>query len=598
MLAAWPRASVRRTIGRQCPGCKWFRPDRPLHPVASGRWSAHGRGRSGARPPATTARRRVLPESAPPAANAGGESVPRPSCPYPPDATPGGACRSVLGGLLYGRHAAIPGGRGPRPSCNTFGDRHDATRATGNDDPWLGALRHRPEATELPYGTTETYRQILVVEGEAALPTVAPVHDGHAWGLSTRWDDSNPNALNIRRKMLDNGIRGSFYLNSATPEKQEGSLAAKLSDQGICSVGGHSVSHPKLPELPANDVLYQLLDNRIALECLADRPVNSLAFPYGQYQAKDRPEVLHAISEAFLRTGFHHCVYSGFVVRNKHLPAGVVTTGIQVVPGDRQVDRNQVLRPDGEDPRPAGRLPQDLRMHLPRSPSLAAGRGTGEARRRHGQAARLGRLLALHPDRMGRLREAAPRREGDGHRPRHLRAAPPRRLRPRQRHSPDARLRRHGRARGHGGRRALPGPPRGRQDLRQRAPLAPLRRAREDRPGQSRRRLRQVPRTPGHPRPRRGGEALLLPAKRLRPRRERGIVTIALPPSCDPGLLRDRRPELAPGETWTVAAPLRTVREGEYWTAAGRTAPPQVDFLRGGERGRLFATCLGPAAQN
>jgi hypothetical protein len=141
--------------------------------------------------------------------------------------------------------------------------------------------------------------------------------------------------------MLQSGIRGTFYLNSRKPEKPEGSLARKLAKDGKCSVGGHSVSHPKLPQLPANDSFYQLMANRIALECLTDQPVNSLAFPYGQFQAKGRPEVKEGVSECVLRTGYLHCVYRNFVERNKYLPEGTMWTGNQVVPGDRKVDADK-----------------------------------------------------------------------------------------------------------------------------------------------------------------------------------------------------------------------------------------------------------------
>lgn len=193
------------------------------------------------------------------------------------------------------------------------------------------------------YEAVETYRQDLVVEcsddsADPGMPQIAPVFDGRKWALSTRWDDSNPNALNVRRKMLENGIRGTFYLNSRKPEPQQGSLAQKLTGKGECSVGGHSVSHPHLPKLPVNEAFYELMANRIALECLTDRPVNSLAFPFGGYQDKDRPEVLEGITEAVLRTGYLHCVYSGFVTHNPFLPTGLVSTGLQVVPGDRQVN--------------------------------------------------------------------------------------------------------------------------------------------------------------------------------------------------------------------------------------------------------------------
>ncbi len=209
---------------------------------------------------------------------------------------------------------------------------------------WLSAATAPTANTDQSaYGTTETYRQVLVIESRSdssklPIPQLAPVYDGRKWALSTRWDDSNPNALNIRRKMLENGIRGTFYLNSRKPEPQQQSLAHKLTDQGKCSIGGHSVSHPHLPKLPANETFYQLIANRIALECLTDRPVNSLAFPFGGYQDRERPEVLQGVTESFLRAGYHHCVYIYFVTKNPFLPPGMVSTGLQVIPGDRKVD--------------------------------------------------------------------------------------------------------------------------------------------------------------------------------------------------------------------------------------------------------------------
>ena len=209
----------------------------------------------------------------------------------------------------------------------------------------LGAMCEKHAVAEAgdAYRAMQTYRQTLVVKSRPggrvpANPKTARVYEGRKWALSTRWDDSNPNALNVRKKMVESGIRGTFYLNSQKPEEQASSLACKLTGKGECSVGGHSVSHPRLPGLPANDAFYQLMANRIALEVLTDRPVNSLAFPYGAYQDKEKPEILHGITESVLRTGYHHCVYSNFVMANKHLPAELISTGVQVAPGDRQVD--------------------------------------------------------------------------------------------------------------------------------------------------------------------------------------------------------------------------------------------------------------------
>jgi len=447
---------------------------------------------------------------------------------------------------------------------------------------------------ELPYGAVETYRQTLVVDsvapGRLPAPRVAPVYDGHKWGLSTRWDDSNPNALNVRRKMIENGIRGTFYLNSRTPETAPDALACKLTGKGECSVGGHSVTHPKLPDLPVNEAFYELMANRIALECLTDRPVNSLAFPYGQYQAKGRPEVLEGITHAVLRTGYLHCVYSGFVLHNPFLPEGVVTTGLQVVPGDRQVDAGRfwahiekVRQNDassrktsdciflgvhpwqqGEELERLGEVMGKLRewddfwhcTHTEYAAYAKQWQATTVATSAPGiftltrpAAFELGDNVALTlVFDSGDVRSAkvdgidCAVRKVDGKTfvnvPHGPRSAAPTKI-------DEA---------SDGASRKFPG-------LRAMAALNA-----ED-----------------------GALAVTLENATGATVTD-AMLTVSLPPACEPGMLRWRRAEIATGATWAVSAPVMQTREGEYWRSGQRYFVARIDFARDGEHGRLYAT--------
>lgn len=167
---------------------------------------------------------------------------------------------------------------------------------------------------------------------------IAPVWDNRTWAFSARWDDCNPNSLVMQQHMDKFGLGGTFYLNQTDDRGRFGEQFARQLSQGRFSVGAHSMTHPKFAELKPNQVFWEVLANRVEREAQTDEPVNSLAFPFGQYESKDDPRVLESTSLSLRRAGLHHCVYVSFVRDNPHLEPGEFSTVLQVVPGDRQVD--------------------------------------------------------------------------------------------------------------------------------------------------------------------------------------------------------------------------------------------------------------------
>jgi peptidoglycan/xylan/chitin deacetylase (PgdA/CDA1 family) len=448
------------------------------------------------------------------------------------------------------------------------------------------------------YGTVQTYRQVLLIESSPDLPkpgppSLAAVYDGHKWGLSTRWDDSNPNALNIRRKMLENGIRGTFYLNSRKPEESRGSLACELTGGGECSVGGHSVSHPHLPKLPANEVFYELMANRIALECLTDRPVNSLAFPFGGYQDKDRPEVMEGVTEAFLRTGYHHCVYANFVTKNPFLPAKIVSTGLQVVPGDRQVDADKFWKQ-------IGNVRKFGSQYRKKSDCIFLGVHPWQE---GAELERLGEVLGELSDwddfwhcTQTEYAAFAKQRQNTT-----IEETAP-------------------------GEFTIVRP--GGFELGSQIPLTlafdgdSVRGAKVDGVACSVRRAEgktfvNVPHASGHGVPVKIDETSkgisekfpgLKASLEFDPKTgqiayslENGsnstlssaALTLSTPPAFEPGMRRWKRPELVQGESWSVTVTASQSRTGTYWQSGRHYAAAQLDFVLNGKRGRLFATCAG-----
>ncbi|MFG0249154.1 MAG: hypothetical protein ACF8OB_09735 [Phycisphaeraceae bacterium JB051] len=185
------------------------------------------------------------------------------------------------------------------------------------------------------------FNQTLVIASDHSQPKIdiQPVPFNKDWAFTARWDDNNPNALNMHKAMVDIGIKGSFYLN-ASGRLMDAAGARTLASQG-CSVAGHTVHHYWLTTVNPNAVFWEILHNRIEREAEVDFSINSFAFPFGTYWTGHDLQSQPDISDALVRSGYHHCVYSHFAKNTQYLPKGLFSTVNQVVPGDRKVNADR-----------------------------------------------------------------------------------------------------------------------------------------------------------------------------------------------------------------------------------------------------------------
>lgn len=205
----------------------------------------------------------------------------------------------------------------------------------------LATVTHAAETQRRTYTQTIAVQYASPEAAQQAAVTVAPVYDNRKWAFSARWDDNNANSLNMHAHMARLGLKGTFYLTNSAPQAQFGlGFLRELTKDGF-SVGGHSVAHRKLAELSAGEAFGEVLANRVQREAQGDVPLNSYAFAYGQYQTPDNPQSKQVVSEVMQRSGYHHCVYEGFVRNNPFLRAEDWLTGLQVVPGDRVVEADK-----------------------------------------------------------------------------------------------------------------------------------------------------------------------------------------------------------------------------------------------------------------
>lgn len=117
------------------------------------------------------------------------------------------------------------------------------------------------------------------------------------------------------RRLVDifnrHGLKSSFHLNSGLFGNDRLS-AEEISDlfRGH-EISAHSVDHPSLALLPAEQIAVQLLDDRRALEALAGYPVRGMSYPNGSF-TKEIAARLPGLGIEYARTTLSH---GGF-----HLP--------------------------------------------------------------------------------------------------------------------------------------------------------------------------------------------------------------------------------------------------------------------------------------
>lgn len=56
----------------------------------------------------------------------------------------------------------------------------------------------------------------------------------------------------------------------------------QLAQDDLIDLGAHTVTHPSLATLPADDQHAEVLDSRSCLEGITGHPVDAFAYPYGQ----------------------------------------------------------------------------------------------------------------------------------------------------------------------------------------------------------------------------------------------------------------------------------------------------------------------------
>lgn len=104
--------------------------------------------------------------------------------------------------------------------------------------------------------------------------------------VSLTFDDANGDQMAAAQTLKDKGLAGTFFINSGfvnQPSYMSTADLATLAAQGH-EIGGHTRSHPDLAQVPADEVLRQICNDRATLTGMGYQ-VTSFAYPFASANA-------------------------------------------------------------------------------------------------------------------------------------------------------------------------------------------------------------------------------------------------------------------------------------------------------------------------
>ncbi|HXY26900.1 MAG TPA: polysaccharide deacetylase family protein [Acidimicrobiales bacterium] len=122
--------------------------------------------------------------------------------------------------------------------------------------------------------------------------------------VTTSWDDGHELDLRLASELTAHGMAGTFYL---APRCREIPSAKRLGPSAICElaerheIGAHTLTHPRLTDLPAHRARSEILGGKDAIENSIGRRVTSFCYPYGAY-GEEHPAMVRTAGFTVART--------------------------------------------------------------------------------------------------------------------------------------------------------------------------------------------------------------------------------------------------------------------------------------------------------
>lgn len=174
-------------------------------------------------------------------------------------------------------------------------------------------------------------------EAQQAQLVPLPLPEGKILAISSRWDDTNPRHLRMAELLKKHGWKGTFYLFRLNDTFNRQVLPALTT--GGHSIGNHTISHPRLPQLLPNVVWQEIHLNRMLLESASGTAVNTFVLPFCDRSNGFDRSAAAAIGNALRRSGeIGSPEFFATLEKEYGYPAGTFSNSYLFCPDDRKPD--------------------------------------------------------------------------------------------------------------------------------------------------------------------------------------------------------------------------------------------------------------------
>ncbi len=113
--------------------------------------------------------------------------------------------------------------------------------------------------------------------------------------VTTSWDDGHKLDLKLAHLLQKYNIPATFYVSPASTEFPKEDLLSKQEIQLLSEdfeIGGHTLHHPNLSQIPLASAIDDIKAGRDILESIVGEKLQSFAYPYGAYTGQVQKAVL------------------------------------------------------------------------------------------------------------------------------------------------------------------------------------------------------------------------------------------------------------------------------------------------------------------
>jgi len=123
---------------------------------------------------------------------------------------------------------------------------------------------------------------------------------GRTHAVTLSYDDGHIHDRRMVQILDRHGLKGTFHLNSGNLGKGECLAPEEIGELfRNHEVSAHTVTHPHLDQLPAEQLAWEVLEDRRGLERRVGYPVRGMSYPYGTVNAE--------IAAMLPRLGIDYC---------------------------------------------------------------------------------------------------------------------------------------------------------------------------------------------------------------------------------------------------------------------------------------------------